>query len=101
MHGDAPLYVAVARLEVHIPEARSLKAKRSVVRRITERVRSRHQVLAVEADYQDLYQRCTIAFTALSTVEADAESRMERVRNTVDEVFAGMILGWDVEIIRL
>ncbi|HHQ49377.1 MAG TPA: DUF503 domain-containing protein [Acidobacteria bacterium] len=101
MHDDAPLYVAVARLEVHIPEARSLKAKRSVVRRISERVRSRHKVLAIEADYQDLYQRCTLAFSAISTVEADVQSRMERVRDTVDEVFAGMILNWDVEIVRL
>ena len=101
MHDGAPLYVAVARLEVHIPEARSLKAKRSVVRRISERVRSRHKVLAIEAGHQDLYQRCTLAFSAISTVEADVQSRMERVRDTVDEVFAGMILNWDVEIVRL
>jgi len=100
MDGDAPLFVAVARLEVHIPEARSLKSKRSVTRRLKERVQSRHKVLVVEADFQELHQRATLAFCALSTDASDARERMERVRDTIDEVFAGMILEWDVDVAR-
>jgi uncharacterized protein YlxP (DUF503 family) len=39
------VYVGVAHLELHLPEARSLKAKRGAVRPLVERIRNRHQVL--------------------------------------------------------
>ena len=57
MANDSNIYVGVARLELHLPEARSLKAKRSWIRSLVERIRSRHKVLVIEAGGQDLYQR--------------------------------------------
>lgn len=98
---DGKLFVGVARLEIHIPEARSLKAKRSVTRRLVERVRSRHQVLAVEAEHQDLYQRSGLAFCAMSTDPVDVEARLQRVRNTIDEIWDGPILGWEIGVHQL
>lgn len=91
------LFVAVGRLELHIPEARSLKAKRAAVRPLVERIRARHQVLVIEADHQDLHQRATLAVCAFSSEVGDAEERLQRVGRTVDETFAGLILGWTVQ----
>ena len=54
-------YIGVAHLELHIPEARNLKAKRAPVRSLVEKIRNRHQVLVIEADHQDLYQRAGLA----------------------------------------
>lgn len=95
------IYVGVATLEVHIPEARSLKEKRAATRRLVDRIRSRHQVLVMEADGQDLYQRATFAIGALSTDGVDLEARFQRVERTIHETWAGHILTWDVEIIQL
>ena len=95
------VYVGVARLELHIPEARSLKQKRRSTRSLIERIRNRHQVLVIEANQQDLYQRAEFAIGAISTDPVDLESRMRRVEMAVHENWSGNILKWDVEIIQL
>lgn len=95
------IYVGVATLEVHIPEARSLKQKRATTRQLVDRIRSRHQVLVVESGGQKLYQRATFAICALSTSVTDLEARIRRVERTVHETWSGHILKWDVEIIQL
>lgn len=93
-------FVGVVHLELHLPEARSLKEKRSQVRSLIEKIKSRHQVLVVEADHQDLLQRATLAICALSTDGSDAEARLQRVENTVERLWDGVILGWEAEIAR-
>ncbi len=95
------IYIGVARLELHIPGARSLKEKRSHTRSLIERIRARHQVLAIEADHQDLHQRAFIAVCAASTSTTDLEARLRRVENTVDETWSGLVLNWEVEIIQV
>lgn len=95
------IYVGVAHLELHVPEARSLKAKRAPVRSLVEKIRARHRVLVVEADNQDLYQRASLAICGLSTDPADLEARLQRVEATVDRNWSGYVLSWRVEIARM
>jgi uncharacterized protein YlxP (DUF503 family) len=95
------VFVGVARLELHLPEARSLKEKRSLTRSLVQRIRNRHQVLVSEVDYQNLHQRAGFAICGLSTDAVDLEARMQRVSRTVDESWSGDVLRWDVELIQL
>ena len=101
MVDDSPVFVGVVRLGLHIPDARSLKAKRSHTRSLLQRIRSRHQVLVVESDHQELYQRATLVICAVSTDRVDLEARLQRVSRTVDESWAGHVLAWEPEIIQL
>jgi uncharacterized protein YlxP (DUF503 family) len=64
------VYVGVLRLSFHIPHARSLKDKRSVVRRFRDRVRARFDVSIAEVGAQDLLQR---AVFGVSVVSSDAK----------------------------
>ena len=98
---DNNIYVGIATLEVHTPEARNLKQKRSSTRQLVDRIRNRHQVLVIEAGRQDLYQRAQFAISALSTDLVDLESRLQRVERTVHETWSGNVLEWDVDIIQL
>jgi uncharacterized protein YlxP (DUF503 family) len=95
------IYVGVARLGLHIPEARSLKTKRSHTRSLVERLRSRHQVMVLEIDYQDLHQRADFAICAVSTDVVDVEARLQRVSDTIDRNWSGYILDWEVEILQV
>jgi len=97
---SAETYVGIAHLELHIPEARSLKAKRAPVRSLIEKIRNRHQVLVIEADHQDLYQRARLAICAISTNPVDIEARLRRVERTVDHHWTGHVLSWEVEIVQ-
>lgn len=54
------MVVGTLRLELHLPAADSLKAKRSVVNRVKERVRSRFNASIAEVSNQDLWQRATL-----------------------------------------
>ena len=96
-----PIFVGVARLELHIPEARSLKDKRRQTLSLLQRLRARHQALVIEADGQDLYQRAGFAICVMSTSVTDAEARLQRISNTVDENWCGNILSWDVEVLQI
>ena len=94
------IYIGVAHLELHIPEARSLKAKRGPVRSLVEKIRNRHQVLVIEVDHQNLYQRARLAICALSTDPVDVEARLRRVEKTIDLNWTGHVLSWEIEIIQ-
>ena len=95
------IYVGIARLGLHIPEARSLKHKRSHTRSLIERLRNRHQVMVVESDHQNLHQRAELAICAVSTDVVDVEARLQRVSETVDRTWSGHILDWQVEVIQV
>lgn len=94
------IYVGIARLGLHIPDARSLKEKRSRTRSLVERIRSRHQVIVLETDHQNLHQRADLAICAFSTDVVDLEARMQRVSETVHRTWSGHILDWEVEVIQ-
>jgi uncharacterized protein YlxP (DUF503 family) len=95
------IYVGVARLGLHIPEARNLKAKRRHTRSLLERIRNRHQVVVLETDHQDLHQRSEFAICAVSTDPVDVEARLQRVSATIDRSWSGNILDWEVEVIQV
>jgi uncharacterized protein YlxP (DUF503 family) len=94
-------YVAVAHVDLHVPDARSLKAKRGPVRSLVERIKNRHKVLVIETDHQDLYQRSRLAICALSTSHVDAEARLLRVEATISSHWSGHVLGWEIDVIQV
>ena len=54
------MVVGLLALEIHLPDAHSLKDKRQVVRKLKERLRARFNVAVAELDHQDLWQRATV-----------------------------------------
>ena len=94
------IYVGVAHLELHIPDARSLKAKRAPVRSLVEKIRNRHKVLVIEVEHQNLYQRARLAIGAMSTDPVDLDARLQRVEKTIDLNWSGHVLSWEIEIIQ-
>ena len=69
-------YVAILTVELHFPEAGSLKMKRHFVRSARDTLRARFGAAVAEVDHHDLWQRCTltIACVARSAHEADERS---------------------------
>lgn len=73
------MFVLALEIEVHIPAAHSLKAKRSVVKHLVETARVRYRVAAAEVAYQDTWQRCRLGFAAVG-------SSANLVGEVIDEV---------------
>jgi hypothetical protein len=93
-----PLFWAVARLDLHLPGARSLKEKRHDLRPLVERLRNRFMVLVLETDHQDLHQRATIVVAALASESGAARGTVQRALDHVHQTFPGVVLGEKVAL---
>lgn len=78
------MFVGVALLELHIPHARSLKEKRSVVKGLKDRLRNRHGVAVAEVDAQDTWQRAVLLVSTASGTETEASEALAAVRRQAD-----------------
>jgi uncharacterized protein YlxP (DUF503 family) len=66
-------FVAILTVELHFPEASSLKDKRHFVRSARDNLRHRFGAAVAEVDHHDLWQRAalTVACVARSAQDAD------------------------------
>lgn len=59
--------IGVYTFEFHLPQARSLKDKRQVLRRLKDRLRARHNVAVAELEqHADLWQRGRLAVVSVA-----------------------------------
>jgi uncharacterized protein YlxP (DUF503 family) len=82
---DPDLFICLLTIELLIPSARSLKDKRSAVRGLKDRLRSRFNASVAEVAYQDKWQRTVIAACILGSDKRKLESDMARVRQLCEE----------------
>ena len=73
------MIVGVCRVVLSLPHNRSLKGKRSVVRKVVERARSRFHVAAAEVADLDVHQRATLGFSVVSNDATHARSVIDKV----------------------
>ena len=59
------MVVGLLRVELHAPNAQSLKDKRSVVKRVREQIRSHFNVAVAEVEANDTWQRATVGISAI------------------------------------
>jgi uncharacterized protein len=74
------VYAAAVRFDLHIPQSRSLKARRAVIRPIVDGLRHRFHVSVAEVDHHDQWQRCAIAVA----VVAGSESRVRELLASIE-----------------
>jgi uncharacterized protein len=73
------MFVLAAEVDLFLPECRSLKAKRSVVKPIVEGARRRFGVAAAEVGSQESWQRTRLGFAAVSSSQHHVEEVMDEV----------------------
>src|SRR5260370_252644 len=69
--------VGLLTLELHIPDAHSLKDKRQIVRSLKDRLRRHFNVAVAELEYQDVWQRAIIGVSTLATAEQHLEEPLQ------------------------
>jgi uncharacterized protein YlxP (DUF503 family) len=75
------MWVAVFRLELSIPGARSRKDRRQVVRSLKERLAGRFNVMCAEVDDQESWVRASLGVTSCANEKAllkDLEGKLVR-----------------------
>ena len=70
-------------MELRLPESRSLKSKRALVKPILERARQRFSVAAAEVDHHDQWQRTCLGMAAVSSTPTHADQVLDELERFV------------------
>jgi uncharacterized protein YlxP (DUF503 family) len=77
------MFVLALQMDLHIGHAHSLKDKRGVLRPILEGSRRRFDVAAAEVDHQELWQRTSLGFAAVSGTQQHSTQVIDEVSRFV------------------
>jgi uncharacterized protein YlxP (DUF503 family) len=66
-------YVAILAVELHFPEAGSLKGKRKHVKSAKAQLQNRFGASVAEVDHHDLWQRCALTVACVARTAHEAE----------------------------
>jgi uncharacterized protein YlxP (DUF503 family) len=91
------VFVVVVRCELHLPGARSLKAKRAVLNRLKDRLRGSGPVAVAEVDHNDLWQRAALGLAVVSGSAGHADELTAALRSVVERETEAVLLEWQEE----
>jgi len=94
------MVVGIARLRVRIPENRSLKGKRKVIKSLIGRVNSKFNVAISEVDCHDLWQMSEIGISVVGNNQSVIDSVLNRTLNFIEATCLVEIINTDIEIIH-
>ncbi len=94
------MIIGVAVADLHIPQARSLKDKRRVVKSLLDRVVNRYRVSAAEVKHQNLRQRAQIGFALVNSDRNHATSTLDEIRRIVEARDEAFLTEWHAELIE-
>jgi len=77
------MHVCALAIDLHLPECRSLKAKRAVVKPIVEGLRRRFGVAVAEVDHHDQWQRAAIGVASVASSTAHVGDVLDEVERFV------------------
>ncbi|RUO87489.1 DUF503 domain-containing protein [Corallococcus sp. AB018] len=93
------MFVGVARLTLQIPESASLKSKRQVLRRVTDRVKARFNVAVAEVDDQDLWQKASVALAVVGNARGHVDEQLEKIIHFIEEMYVAPLMARETEIV--
>ena len=98
-HPGRPI-IGLLTVELHFPEAQSLKMKRMVVKSIKDRLRRKFNVSIAETGYLDLWQRSELAIVSVSGASPLLESQLEAVTRDLESRFSSELVKTSFELIE-
>ena len=84
-------------LELHLPGCHSLKEKRNVLRKASERLRSRFNFSVAELDHQGVWQRGRLGAVSVGSDRIKLERLAEQLIAESERVLGGDLLRSEIE----
>ena len=88
--------VGLLSIELHFPEARSLKDKRMVLRGVKDRLRKLNVALA-EIEHQDVWQRARLGVVAIAATRDRVDRSLETVVDEIERHDPGVVIRTELE----
>jgi len=91
--------VGLLTLEIYIPDARSLKDKRQVLRSLKDRLRRQFNIAIAELDHQETWQRALVGVVSISADTRHLEDSLEKVANESERLLGRDLVGSAIEVL--
>jgi uncharacterized protein YlxP (DUF503 family) len=95
------MIVGVLKLVFRIPHARSLKEKRSVVRKFRDRIRAKFDVSIAEVEAQDLHQKAVFGVAVVSSDAGVCDSVLEQVAKAAELQEEAVLVDRSTELVPM
>lgn len=92
------MVVGICSIELRIPGNDSLKGKRSVVRRIKERVKNSFNVSVAEVEDLDTLQRAGLGIAFVSNEASHVHSTLSKVVNFIEHMYLAEVIDYHIEV---
>ena len=92
------MIVGVCKIELYIPEANSLKAKRKVIKSLKDRVRKKFNVSIAEVELQNLWQRAILGVATVSNDKKQVDATFSKVISFMEHTDLAIIGQYQIEI---
>jgi len=93
------MIVGLLTLDLHIPEANSLKSKRMVIKSLTERIKQKFNVSVSEVDANDLWQRSIIGIALVANETQIINKVFEKIKNMLLEIHTVELIDSRMELL--
>jgi|LSQX01.3.fsa_nt_gb uncharacterized protein YlxP (DUF503 family) len=94
-----PAVVGLLVLDLYIPDARTLKDKRRVIRSLVDRLKTRYGVSVAEVDQLDKRCQATIAVACVSNERAQVERVLSHVDNAISREHDTVVETSSIEVL--
>jgi uncharacterized protein YlxP (DUF503 family) len=92
--------ISFCTLEIHMPDAQSLKEKRAVLRKLQDRLRARFNFSISEIDHQDVWQRALIGAVSISGDSQKLQNITDAFVRESESILGRDLVHCEVEIIE-
>jgi hypothetical protein len=92
------MVVGVCSIDLRLPGNSSLKGKRSIVRRIKERVKNTFNVSVAEVEDLDTLQRAGLGIAFVSNEASHVHSTLSKVVNFIEHMYLAEVVDFQIEV---
>ena len=93
------MIVGLLTLDLHIPEANSLKSKRMVIKSLIDRIKNKFNVSVAEVDANNLWQRSVIGIALVANETQFINKVFEKIKNTVSNTHSVELIDSTMELL--
>lgn len=89
--------IGLVTLEIHIPDARSLKDKRQILKSLKDRLRGHFNVAVAELDHQDVWQRSVVGVVGICAEQGRLAEMLGSVLEASEQVLGRSLISHETE----
>ena len=92
------MVIGVCTIELYLPENRSLKGKRQVVKSLKGRLQNRFNISIAEVDHLDTWQRATLGVSLISKDQVQVDRELNKMIYFIENSsFASYFMDYTIE----